>query len=750
METNAVKGRPPQSELNISLYRLSSEYDDDVESGSKDVVMCHKRQCHMFSPHPEKSCGTVCSKDSENSDFLKDRLGNTGSGEGFLCGDTLEYSDSERSFIPRNKNTYTETEINVFPGNKQKYSHSDKCQVPKNTFTHKNTDRDRTMIPGNKYDCNHSEMCVVPGDRQIYMNSDDYVFPGNEYETIDCEGSVFPETDECINSEGFVFRERVYPDSETTTFVVNKNKCLDSKGRVLRRNSDENVNSDKYLPGAQNSELSAFPGNKYTNSEECDFPGNKYVVQPPAKRVIRSQFDHLWDASASEIEGMESGLHMWMNESGSTGSSLAGVKHRHSAMWMTCQSLRGFENTGFEYPDHVEGVRDEDFSFYTDGDGNSDSMATKISDDSMGSRYSDDSMTSRRSSDESMTSPRREEERSEVWRTNTIGQFATRRLSQTLLKMGVNHNEGYQISNNKDSSVRMTNHVKTHVSRDYMQSFVTGMVVVEVEGKPVVVVADQINQCVKAFYIDTEGHHDWMRLCNWPSSITTLGCRKEQYVVVNIPFPHHIDIVRVSPRLQIVHKIKMLKEYFCVASLDNNTLVASSVWEDPPTIDILKLSWRKSATLTAIRSIVVQKSFLSLCNDPMYVNTTNHRRILLLDWESSGFVCIDEFGALKFKYEPKSSQQTIQPHSVTCDSRDFVYVTDAEQNRVVQLTKNGEFLRDVLTVEHGLDEPRHVAIDSRGSMYVSQFNGDVKVFALNPPLVTKGLTLFQRLKSCFS
>ncbi|XP_041361909.1 uncharacterized protein LOC121377876 [Gigantopelta aegis] len=735
--TTTVKGRPPQSELNLSLYRLSSEYSGLVCKRG-DIVLRHKHDGGV-SPRSEEDYEGNTSADSEESVFAADKH---------------EYIDSGCVF-PEDTHEYTDSDICVFPRDKHEYTGSERCVLPRDKQQYNVTEG--RVFPNDKYEYTNSKGCDFPGDKRKYTDkqqcivTEGFISPGENYGYTNSEGCVFPgDKFEYTNSEGFSGDKHKYSGTNGCVFPGDRHKYTVTEGHVIPGDRHKNTDTKGcVIPGEKH---------KYIDTEGHVFPGDKYVVQAPDSGVVGSAFADLWDASTSDVDDHdmdESVSHLWMNESGSTDSCLADGHHesrsvgscladgRHlfrstgsrraeePAMWTSCKTMRGFHNKAFAYPDHLDGVMEQDQSVYTDDDGDFD--------------Y-----------DDSTTCPPSED--SEEEGRNTIGRFATRRLSQTLLKMGISHqDETKQTPATTDSSVRMTNHVSTHVSRDYMQSFVTGMVVVEVDGKPVVVVADQINQCVKAFYLDTEGRdHDWLRLCNWPSSITALSCRKQELVAVNIPFPHHIDIVRVSPRLKIVHKIKLMKEYFCLASLDSNTLVASSVWEDPPTIDILRLRWRETVTLTVIRSIVIRQSFLSLCNDPLYVNTTRrHRRILLVDWESSGLVCMDEFGSLKFKYTNDSSsnsesvQQTMQPHSVTCDSRDNIYVTDAEQNRVVQLARNGEFLRDVLTVEHGIDEPRHVAVDRRGNMYVSQFNGDVKVFSLDPPLVTRSRTLFERLGCCF-
>ena len=57
----------------------------------------------------------------------------------------------------------------------------------------------------------------------------------------------------------------------------------------------------------------------------------------------------------------------------------------------------------------------------------------------------------------------------------------------------------------------------------------------------------------------------------------------------------------------------------------------------------------------------------------------------------------------------------------------FVYVCDRNRHRVVQLTRDGQVIRDVITAHDGLSEPRSVCCVG-DDLYVCQGGGVVKQF----------------------
>ena len=64
---------------------------------------------------------------------------------------------------------------------------------------------------------------------------------------------------------------------------------------------------------------------------------------------------------------------------------------------------------------------------------------------------------------------------------------------------------------------------------------------------------------------------------------------------------------------------------------------------------------------------------------------------------------------------------------VACDMEEFVYVCNENTNCIVQLSRDGQVIRDVITAHDGLSEPLSVCCDD-DKLYVCQFNGVVKIF----------------------
>ena len=67
--------------------------------------------------------------------------------------------------------------------------------------------------------------------------------------------------------------------------------------------------------------------------------------------------------------------------------------------------------------------------------------------------------------------------------------------------------------------------------------------------------------------------------------------------------------------------------------------------------------------------------------------------------------------------------QFSSPRGITCDSTGKVYVADTNNNRIQVFTAEGDFIR----IMWGLAKPRYVAVDTCGTVYVSQ-QGDYSMF----------------------
>ena len=92
----------------------------------------------------------------------------------------------------------------------------------------------------------------------------------------------------------------------------------------------------------------------------------------------------------------------------------------------------------------------------------------------------------------------------------------------------------------------------------------------------------------------------------------------------------------------------------------------------------------------------------------------------------SGNHCLCEFsshGNLIRKYgsEGDKDGQFSYPKGVCTDSRDNVFVADCGNHRISMYNKHGEFVRHLVTKEHGLNFPKCIALnENNNTMLVAQ------------------------------
>ena len=81
------------------------------------------------------------------------------------------------------------------------------------------------------------------------------------------------------------------------------------------------------------------------------------------------------------------------------------------------------------------------------------------------------------------------------------------------------------------------------------------------------------------------------------------------------------------------------------------------------------------------------------------------------------------------------------PHSIAFDSKDNMYITDEENNRIQKFTSNGTFLTEwgsKGTDDGEFNRPEGIDLDSLGYVYVADTgNSRVQKFTSNGNFVTK-------------
>ncbi|XP_048254976.1 protein wech-like [Haliotis rufescens] len=243
------------------------------------------------------------------------------------------------------------------------------------------------------------------------------------------------------------------------------------------------------------------------------------------------------------------------------------------------------------------------------------------------------------------------------------------------------------------------------------------MTMLVVNGTDTVVVTDYNNNSVKSFYTrNKQPCHSRLSLGGPPWGITML---KDNQVAVTVQGTRQIVTVQVNPDLVLLSAIPTSKQYRGITSLTLSTLAASSSL--PPCVDILDMAGH------VLKSICPGQPSRCILKNPLYLCTTRTGNILVSDWGSRCVVCLTPEGDVVFTYSPRGDTSLMFPLGITSTSAGDILVTDYQLHRVLHLTESGQFVRNMLTSQDGVQNPRGVCVCGRGRMYVCTPDG-VKVF----------------------
>ncbi|XP_071091571.1 uncharacterized protein [Haliotis cracherodii] len=240
--------------------------------------------------------------------------------------------------------------------------------------------------------------------------------------------------------------------------------------------------------------------------------------------------------------------------------------------------------------------------------------------------------------------------------------------------------------------------INVRVAGDTSRAFPTDVTVLVVNGTDTVVVTDKNNNSVKSFYTRNKQHgHSRLSLGGPPHGITKL---KDNQVAVTVPSTRQIVTAQVNPDLVLLSTITTRKQYLGITSLTPSTLAAGS--SSPPFVDILDMAGH------VLKSVCPGQPSRYILKNPYFLCTTRTGNILVSDCGSRCVVCLTPEGDVVFTYSPTGDTAMECPLGITSTSTGDILVTDYYPHRVLHLTESGQFVRNILTLQNGVQYPRGV------------------------------------------
>ncbi|XP_046357836.2 uncharacterized protein LOC124136087 [Haliotis rufescens] len=242
---------------------------------------------------------------------------------------------------------------------------------------------------------------------------------------------------------------------------------------------------------------------------------------------------------------------------------------------------------------------------------------------------------------------------------------------------------------------------------------VRDVTVLTVDGIKVTVVADYNNKILKTYYTSNfKSFHNQLLLSNYPWQIAKL-CKIQ--IAVSVPSRMEIVTVNVTPDPVLLSTIKTSKQYFALASLSPSQLAAGTDRQSH-SVDILDMTGR---ILRSINTGVI--------GNQDHIHVTRNNNLIVSERDVKSLVSVTSEGAAVFTYTPTGDRALTYPWGITTTSTGDILLVDYGSHKVIQLTQSGQFVRDVLTRQDGLEHPVGVCLDGDGLLYVTSARY-VKVF----------------------
>ena len=258
-------------------------------------------------------------------------------------------------------------------------------------------------------------------------------------------------------------------------------------------------------------------------------------------------------------------------------------------------------------------------------------------------------------------------------------------------------------------------------ANDVLAPGIQGITVLDGELSNTIVVTDSINTCVKCFCADTH-----VMRCKFEPGGSPCGLAKfcDQQVAVVLPIEHQIIFLNIHDDvISQTNTLRTDRRYYCISVLPNRCMIVTGGSSSALSVDnqlgryVDVLNEEGSVLQSVIFDKTIEPWCLAINGD--YLVVVSDSQSLTFATSSGPVACV-----------PVDQERQHQLRGVTCDAEEFVYVCSDSTNCVIQLSRDGKIIRDILTSQDGLLKPTYICCD-RDTFYVAQENGEVKVYTWN-------------------
>ncbi|XP_041346941.1 uncharacterized protein LOC121366635 [Gigantopelta aegis] len=260
-------------------------------------------------------------------------------------------------------------------------------------------------------------------------------------------------------------------------------------------------------------------------------------------------------------------------------------------------------------------------------------------------------------------------------------------------------------------------------SQDKTDPRVTDIVVLRQEDKDVILSTDPYNCCVKAFWFDTDKDREMScRLVineTLNDSVGRIGKINETQILLSAFKCQTLYIINVNNGLSIHTKIDTGKHNLGNGVIRTRTHSASETR--------LAIGYSKGLSIIdmdggVVKNMQITNGGQKYTNYPWYLAITPTCNILVSD-RNNCLLCVTQKREVLWKYRTKD------PAGVDCDAHGNIYLAICSENKVVLLSPDGQFIKDVLSADDKIEKPRGIWYDSvKKRLYVTELDGLIKTF----------------------
>ncbi|XP_041379740.1 uncharacterized protein LOC121392701 [Gigantopelta aegis] len=262
--------------------------------------------------------------------------------------------------------------------------------------------------------------------------------------------------------------------------------------------------------------------------------------------------------------------------------------------------------------------------------------------------------------------------------------------------------------NRKSDRLKHEQTVNANLKSDIECPDLSSILVLEGQESNKIVVTDWINKCVKSF---SSQHKNVQSLYRTNSRPCYLAKTRDHQVLVTLPEERKLLYLYVQDDIHLMKTVTTKNDYYDITVLPDDSMAVTRGLSG--CVDILN-QW-----CDVIRSIPNK-----VISNPGYLTVKGDSLVVVPD-TTNIVTCVSSSGLVM--WVSRDSARFRRLYGVACDTEEFVYVCDNDRHAIVQLSRDGEVIRDVITQEDGLKQPVSLCF-ARDKLYVTQENGEIKIF----------------------